>query len=268
MWCCFLANLYGATGQIQQHARLADSALAIQERLWGRDDPRLAPTIGTVAESRWNTGQLSASEPMLRRMIALAERDTGLLLYSAVHARNLLAISLRDQDRLDEADAVLLEIVADRERVDRQYPAGLDHALTGLGHIAIADGRPAEAARYYREVLGRRRNALGASHPEVANTLINLARALGRSGTFDEAFALFEEGLAMRRVTQGADHAEIGVDLVGLGDVQMLAADTTAARRSYRDALVRLLRTHGAAHPLTREVMQKLGAESLASPSR
>lgn len=255
-----LADLYGATGQLALHQRMADSALAMLERLYGPDDPQLARALGTVAEARWNTGDLAASETMLRRMIALAKRDTALQPFTLVHGRNLLAISLRDQNRLAEAELVLRENLAVRKQLERTYPVGLDHTLTGLGHIAFANNHPVEAADYYREVLERRRRALGPTHPEVANALINLARAEGLAGKYDESFRLFAEGLAMRRETQGAAHAEIGVDLVGLGDVQLLSGDSAAAHASYRDALIRLTRTHGVEHPLTKEVVGKVGA--------
>lgn len=253
-----LANLYGATGNVIEHERMADSALAMQERLWGPEDPRLARTLGVVAESRWNAGELAGSESLLRRMIALASHDTVLGPSTVVHGRNLLAISLRDQGRLAEADGVLRATLADRAWLEEHYPVGLDHTRTGLGHIALAADRPVDASVFYREVLARRRRSLGPSHPEVANALINLARALGRTGAYAESFLLFEDGLSMRRVTQGSDHAEIGVDLVGLGDVQRLAGDLSGAMVSYRDAFARLERTHGATHPLTQEVAGKL----------
>lgn len=253
-----LANLHGAMGHLDRHRSFADSALAMQERLWGRDDPRLARAIGSVAESRWHTDELATSEPLLRRMIMLGARDTLLATFTVVHGKNLLAISLRDQGRLADAEAVLREVLADRERLDVEYPVGLDHALTGMGHIALADGRPAEAADFYTDVLDRRRAALGPSHPEVANALINLGAALGRDGRHDTARRLYEEGLDMRKATQGDDHPEIGVDLAGLAAVELLAGDSAAAARTYREAARRLRQSHGAAHPLTREVVARL----------
>jgi tetratricopeptide (TPR) repeat protein len=242
---------------------MADSALATQERLWGPDDPRLAPAMGSVAEAMWGTKDLAAHEALLRRMIALAARDSVLGIFTGVHGRNLLAISLRDQGRLEEAEGVLREILADRERLGQVYPVGLDHALTGLGHVQLAAGHAEEAAASYREVLERRRQSWGTNHPEVANALVNLAQALGRSGHFDESRRLYDEGLAMRRATQGDGHAEIGVDMVGLGDIQQLEGDGEAAVRTYAEALVRLRETHGAEHPLTIEVAEKIDAARL-----
>ncbi len=253
-----LAHLYGSTGNISMHLMMADSALAMAERVWGPDHPRLASVLGAVAEARRNAGDLATSEPMLRRMVALAERDTALQPFRLVHAKNMLAISLRDQDRLIEAEAVLREILAGRSELDTVYPVGLDHALTGLGHVQLADERPMEAAASYREVLERRKLLWGDSHPEVANALVNLAGALGRAGRFEESIALYGDGLAMRHATQGDDHPEIGVDLVGLGDTYRLAGDTAGATRTYREALARLRRTHGPTHPLTMEVMGRI----------
>jgi hypothetical protein len=146
----------------------------------------------------------------------------------------------------DTADAESRRLA---RRVRRLNPAAR-LIVTGC----YAQTKPDEVAGYYREVLDRRRRALGPSHPEVANAVVNLAGALGRGGQYEESIRLYRDGLAMRRTTQGDDHPEIGVDLVGLADIYRLAGDSAATTRSYREALARLRRTHGLEHPLTRKV--------------
>lgn len=98
--------------------------------------------------------------------------------------------------------------------------------LVMLGELEDFEGRPEQALAAHERALALREQRLGADHPEVADSLINLGRiqgALGDEralGTLERARAVAESALGPAHPTvAGADH-ELGVVLVGLGRVE------------------------------------------------
>jgi len=255
-----LGTIFDALGRTDEHRRMMDSVLAMQEREYGPDDPRLGATLTAVAEAMRGQGQLARSEPLLRRALSLQRADAGGKAWEIDHTLNMLALSLRDQGRLAEAESVLGQALAISRREAAAHPAGLQRTLTNLAHVLLAQGRFAEAERWYREVLVARRDHWGQEHPEVANAMVNLGTAIGRQGRFDEAERLYADGLAMRRRLQGRTHPEVGVDLVGLAGLYRRNGYLDRAAATYQEALAILRATLGDQHPSTRAAADSLAA--------
>jgi serine/threonine-protein kinase len=255
-------DLYGTLGRSDAHRRMVDTALAIQERLYGREDPRLGLTLTTIAEAMRGQGRLRDAESLLRRTVELLPDRTGRASRDRDHALNKLALSLRDQGQLAAADSVLREALAISRRNAADHPLGLHRSLTNLGHVALASGDAPRAEVLHREVLTLRRDYWGPRHPEVANALINVATAVGRQDRFAEAERLFLEGLAMRRELQGAAHTEVGVDLAALAALYHQHGDRDAARARYAEAVRIQEVTLRADHPLLRAARESLAVLS------
>lgn len=253
-----LGRIFGAIGRHDDDQRLIDTALAIQQRLFGPDDPRLGVTLTALAEAMRGQGRLVEAETQLRRALDLQRRDPALPSRDLDHTLNMLALSLRDQGRLVEAESLLHEALIISRRNANQHPIGLHRSLNNLAHVRLAIGDPVEAESLHREVLQQRRRYWGEQHPEVANTLINLAIAVGRQDRFEEAESLFVAGLAMRRRLQGADHPEIGVDLIALAALHQRQGDRVRAAERYREALAVLTLTLSNDHPRVRAAQESL----------
>ena len=241
-----LGDLFGAMGRVELHRTFSDSAFRVRERLLGPQHPELARPLVSIAEAMRGQGLLAESEPILRRALLLAQKDSALSV-TVDHILNMLALSLRDQGRLDEGERIMRDALVISRRNASVHPTGLHRSLTNLGHIRLAQGSIDEAKSLYAEVLTLRRAHWGERHPEVANALINVAQANAAGNNFAEAEQLFVEGLAMRRETQGSEHSEIGIDLVGLAQLYHRQGQIERAETTYRTAV--LSRTRGRLHP-------------------
>src|SRR5690606_27520143 len=104
-----LGRIFGAIGRHDDDQRLIDTALAIQQRLFGLDDPRLGVTLTALAEAMRGQGRLVEAETQLRRALDLQRQDPALPSRDLDHTLNMLALSLRDQGRLVEAESLLHE---------------------------------------------------------------------------------------------------------------------------------------------------------------
>jgi tetratricopeptide (TPR) repeat protein len=132
---------------------------------------------------------------------------------------------------------------------------GRARALADEAWQDIQAGRPREAIPKAREALALREQALGASHPAVAQGLHTLARGLADAGDPAAARPLIERALTIRERAFGADHPLVAQSLNHLGIVAALLGDHPAALAAHRRALALRERAFGPDHP---EVAQSL----------
>jgi tetratricopeptide (TPR) repeat protein len=91
------------------------------------------------------------------------------------HPKLEMALELRTLSRLDEAEALYLDLLEDRPTLVR--------ALAGLGHIAQARGKPRLALRHYRAAL--------AANPTRTDLKLEAAAQLRKLSRFREAEQIY-----------------------------------------------------------------------------
>jgi tetratricopeptide (TPR) repeat protein len=124
-----------------------------------------------------------------------------------------------------------------------------------LVNVLYGAGRHEAAVAAAREALRLRREALGASHPDVASSLDDLGAMLMASGDAAGAEPLMRESLAIRRQLLPADDPELAVGLNNLAYVIWRKGNLQEAESMYREALGIDRRRLGNDHP---EVPTKL----------
>ncbi len=134
--------------------------------------------------------------------------------------------------------------------------------LDALADVAAARGRLDRARELYTPTLAIRRSTLGATHPLVAWTLVNLARVLADSGHPDAGLVEIRRALAIYATAGAAgddpDHFPRALEVEG----QLLAG-----RRQFTDARARLeqslelrARIFGPSHPIVAGVRKELAS--------
>src|SRR5206468_3461095 len=93
-----------------------------------------------------------------------------------------------------------------------------------------------EAELLHRESLGIRQKLLGDAHPDVADSLDLLAKALG-SQAKEEAAVRFDQSLAMGRRLFGDNHPEVAFSLHNLGEWFQGQGNFPKAEEMFRQAL-------------------------------
>ena len=76
-----------------------------------------------------------------------------------------------------------------------------------------------EAKPLYEEALSIRRRVLGVDHPDLADSLNNLANWYHAQGKYDEAEPLYDEALSITRRVLGADHPNTASSLNNLANL-------------------------------------------------
>jgi tetratricopeptide (TPR) repeat protein/CHAT domain-containing protein len=150
--------------------------------------------------------------------------------------------------RYGEAEAVLAQVLNQRQKVQ-----GLDHpevatALNNLGLVHKVQGRFGKAETLYRQALAIREKALGPNHPEVAASLNNLGELYRAQGRHDDAEPLFRRALAISERALGPNHPDVARSLNSLALLCWTRGDFAEAERLYRRALAILRETRGSDH--------------------
>jgi tetratricopeptide (TPR) repeat protein len=164
------------------------------------------------------------------------------------HARAVLAVRPKDS--------------AERSRLLNQS-AGLHETL----------GRAGEAEPVYVEALEMCRSLFKGDHPDIADSLNNLALCRKTLGRAAEAEPMHEEALAMRRRLFTGDHSDIAESLNNLALCQDILGRAAEAEPMHEEALEMFMRLYPDGHPSVATslgnlagVRQALGRAAEAEP--
>jgi CHAT domain-containing protein/Tfp pilus assembly protein PilF len=132
-------------------------------------------------------------------------------------------------------------------------------ALMALGDKAAKRGDHARARRYFEEALALRRQAFGATHPRVADSLNKLGAAFDELADYEAALHSHQEALTIARNAFGDQHVTVAHSLSGLGWVARHRADYLAARGYFEQALAIRRKALGEEHPDVANSLNALG---------
>ncbi len=110
-------------------------------------------------------------------------------------------------------------------------------------------GKYGAAEELNKRALAIREKALGASHPDVAWTLNNLAFVYWEQGKYGDAEELNKRALAIRETALGADHRDVGTTLNNLGLVYRDQGKYGESEGLFKRALAIREKALGASHP-------------------
>jgi tetratricopeptide (TPR) repeat protein len=279
-----------AGGRFAAAERDCRRALAGYVAAEGVRHPDVANALVELAATLEARDRPDAATTALRRALAIlrAPTDDPDLVRLRLQARIALAGLDRARGAYAHAErgfqAALAEV---RRRLPRRDPLHLA-VLNNLGVLRKAQGRYAEALRYYRRaepLLGRRDRearatlehnlggsehargrytaaepharravalraaARGISHPAWAADVAALAAVVEARGRFAEAAALYRRALAVFDRTLGPRSLEVGLTLAGLAALEQQRERPARARTLYARALPVLEARLGRDHP-------------------
>ncbi len=258
------ARMLDALGQIHQNLGQYEQAEALLERGLALRRRHLEPAHADLAGSLRHLGRLLR----LRGRYARAESlyVEALAVYRALPGEQRPAIAATLEDL-----AFLMPYLARNAESERYYRAALATFVAALGpHSADARrvelrivatlrrlGRYEEAEAMARDLIARRRGALGNDHPDVALALVQLADILGEDlGRPAEAVQAYREAIAIESRTLPPDDPAILHPKGNLAWQLVRRGELAEAERLNRENLAFSLRLNGPDHP---DVAGRLG---------
>jgi tetratricopeptide (TPR) repeat protein len=120
-------------------------------------------------------------------------------------------------------------------------------------------GKYTEAAGLFERALAIREKALGANHPDVGQTLNNLALVYWKQGKYSEAEGLYKRALAILEKALGANHLDVAWTLNDLALVYRAEGRYEEAEALFKRALTIREKTLGASHTQVGKTLNNLG---------
>ena len=208
---------------------------------------QLYATLGTLYE---NLGKFDQANSLLNS--ALAERKSLFGPDNAQVAESLVALGvLRDeQAQLPEAEHLVREGLAMSQRhLPPNHPA-VAKATTALGKVLEDRGAYESAIQTLDEAV-RLQSTKGASTPELAASLYELANTQFYAGHYDKAESLNQRLLPMYRQIYGERHPRVADVLINLGAIRHDLGHYSDAEQFERQALDIVQAWYGKDNPAT-----------------
>jgi tetratricopeptide (TPR) repeat protein len=194
-------------------------ALAMREKLLGRDHTDVAISLNNLAKLLKDTNRLGEAEPLMRRSLEINERTSGSDNPNVATNRNNLALLLKETNRMGEAEPLYRRAL---EIDERSY--GPDHPdvardLNNLALLLKDTNRLDKAEPLMRRAVQIIEKALGPDDPKLATSLNNLAQLLQATNRLGEAEPLTRRAVAIGEHSYGPDHPELAVWLNNLAQL-------------------------------------------------
>ncbi len=121
-------------------------------------------------------------------------------------------------------------------------------------------GKYQEAIPLAEQTLEIRKNILGDSHPDVAQSLNNLAELYRAMGRYEEALPRFQDALTMRKKHLGDSHPDVATSLNNLAGLYRAMGRYEESLPRYQDALAMRKKHLGDSHPDVATSLNNLAA--------
>ncbi len=152
---------------------------------------------------------------------------------------------------LERAAKALDQRFAEQPLVQAQLRDAIGSTYQALGLYDVAEP-------HLRSALELHRRELGDEHPDVANSLNNLAALLQANGDYAAAEPLYREALGLYRKLLGDEHPDVASGLNNLASLLQGKGEYAAAEPLFREALALRRKLLGDEHPHVAQSLNNL----------
>jgi serine/threonine protein kinase/tetratricopeptide (TPR) repeat protein len=251
-----MSRTYTNLGLYARAHELAKSALDVQLRFLGPDDPK---TLESTAQLGWildYEGQYAEAEKIERQALAGDRRILGVEDPITLETMDRLAVVLGHEGHYDDEEKLEREAIeVGTRRLGRENEQVL-RARSNLGVALWNQARYAEAEQEYRQLLDADLHVLGPDDPRTLKAMGNLGLSLKSQGRFAEAEPLYRDVLARTQRVLGPNHPDTAFEMDRLANLLAAEGRLADAEKLSREELAIRSRTLGPDH--TRTLISKI----------
>jgi serine/threonine protein kinase/Flp pilus assembly protein TadD len=243
-----MGEVYSNLGLYDQAAQLIDEVQQIRLDLYPGDHPDVVRVLFLQSQMQQLRGDYAESERLAREALEMQRRVDPQDGVAIANGLQFLAVALKQQDRLDEAeehyrDALALRIAEHGERDDRTAST-----LTSLAELLRVKNELDEAETLHRRALEISREVHDGVHPTVLTSLGNLALVLQAKEDPDGAEVILRDSLEATRRLYGDEDPRVARVMNNLAAL-IRDKDPEEAESLHRQALAMRRKLLGENHP-------------------
>jgi tetratricopeptide (TPR) repeat protein len=243
-----MARSYTNLGFVDRGFELADESRRIRLETGGEGAQGLVDSLLLLSLIEDYRGDYEAAERNAREALDLVRKGAARPELEST-ALQQMAVSLKHQGRLDEAEELYRESLAIRREIAHGDDEEAISTITSLAELFRVQGRLDEAEALHREALAAARRVHGSTHPLVGACLNNLALVLQDKEDYEAAERVMREALEHERRLYGGDHPELASQMNNLAALLKLMERYEEAETMHREALAMRRALFGENHP-------------------
>ncbi|EAA34678.2 hypothetical protein GE21DRAFT_145 [Neurospora crassa] len=195
-----------ATAMYETALKIFTKAEQLAVQKLGEDHEQVYKIAASKAPSLGNSGSVAAAEAAALEAYKGLTRILGVDNPTTRYTGKIYASSLEMTGKLDEAQAIYLEVLESQKRVTNSEFIGLGVTLMGLGNIAYRTRHHAEAERLYSLAYQSGFYSNGLTSPFTITSLGRVALVLVAQEKWAEAEPIIDEAVEQHIEVMGPDH--------------------------------------------------------------
>lgn len=266
-----VGTVYESLGEYERAAELLRRAGLLWRSELGNHSPELAESRRLLSYALTGLRDLDGAVASAREALQIAEATATPPDESIAKALNSLAAAYEAAAHYKEADSLLLRAHAMLAELRGDDDEQTIETLARRGGLLVTAGRYPEAEAVNRDVLAWQRRHLPKNHPEIAQTLNNLAVSVKSQSRFKEAQPFYEEALAIQRKVLGENDPRTATTIRDLAIFHGIQGHYREAEPYFKEALTAYEAAFGRESPRTASMITayavllgRTGRDSLA----
>jgi serine/threonine protein kinase len=257
-----LGTIYQKLGKLDRADSLFRSALEESKSLRDPDRSAYARSFIAIGLLRVDQAKLGEAERFVREGLAETARSAPPDRKTLAQAKAALGKVLEAQGRYADAVLTLNEAVALGSAPGLATPelaASLKELADThfyMGHYDLCDSLNYRALAMHRQLFG-------ASHPLVADDLINIGTVQSQRGHYVEAEKSYRQALGINRAWYGDEHPETASSLMTLAQALIFEKRFDEGEKDLTQALAIQERFYGPVHPRVAIILNELAGVAL-----
>jgi tetratricopeptide (TPR) repeat protein len=253
-----LGQTYQDLGLYAESRKQLEVALALYQRMEGRDDPKTLDTAGRLGVTAYYQGRYAEAETLESQTLEIDRRVLGPKHIDTLKAMKNLATIYSAEGKNVQAEALLVQTLeVDRRVLGPEDPDTLKSAAS-LARVYKNLGKYAEAEALHRQTLEIDRRVLGPEHPLTLLCMHDLGSVYAYEGKYAQAEVLYSQIVEIERRVLGPEHPDTLLAEGNLGNTFRLQGKNAQAEALYSQILEIERRVSGPEHPDTLKCMNGL----------
>jgi eukaryotic-like serine/threonine-protein kinase len=253
-----IGRTYVGLGMYAEARQQLLSALELERKIRGPEDPKTIETMVALADANEALGKFADAEALAKQALEVSRRTLGPEHLVTLGVMNRL-VSIDDElGKYNEGVALAEQAVEISRRVTGPESKETAGALYFLAIMYFEQGKFTDSEKVGNQAVEIRRRLYGPDNPETLNAMNNLAAAYGESGQYALAETLNKQIVESRRRVLGPEHPDTLDSMVNLAFDYRSEKRFTEAEKIDRSVLDIQRRVLGPEHPLTLRSMENL----------